>query len=612
MISSSRKGAAPGKEWEKYGSYFYYNQLNTAEKKFYDDLNTVCLHYLMNPEDAFAYDENSSFIDLIEFGNLSMNRAKEIMNIFRMSNPQYFFLNSDIWSSQKYQRVGFGIYKLFEKGRTRMQAKNMIAEQISAWEPYIREAGSDEEKVKIIHDLIIQKVDYAEGFDYTNALLDESYLSQCVFSVFCRDETVCAGYAQAFSMLCNGAGIDAVSVTSSMHQWNKVRINDSWYNVDCTWDDNSSEETYYLLFERSDLFLEIYGEYFETTTYVVEQKWQNLLPECTLDSAPDDLYTPGTLPVIMTKAAVPVIKITNSNGTTRVTITSSTKGAKIYYSTNGVTPSPAYVKCNLYTGTFTLEKGKAVKAISVCNEMYDSNAALIKCVTFDGNRATSGKVNDIYYTSAGNFVIPNNVYKKTGYVFVGWNTKADGTGTAYVSNQKIPVDLLNKQTVVRFYAQWKPVDYHITYKLKGGTNSGKNPNTYQVTDTINLKKPSRTGYTFLGWYTDKACKHRTTKIGAGSTGNKTLYAKWKVNTYTIVFKGNGSTKGKMPALKARKYGKTYRLSANAYRRSGYKFKGWSTKKNGKGVLYKNKQKVKNLSAKSGKKVVLYAVWKRVK
>ena len=50
-------------------------------------------------------------------------------------------------------------------------------------------------------------------------------------------------------MMCNGSGIDAVAVTSYYHEWNKVRLNDSWYNVDCTWDERTEPFTMVILKE---------------------------------------------------------------------------------------------------------------------------------------------------------------------------------------------------------------------------------------------------------------------------------------------------------------------------------------------------------------------------
>lgn len=70
--------------------------------------------------------------------------------------------------------------------------------------------------------------------------------------------------------------------------------------------------------------------------------------------------------------------------------------------------------------------------------------------------------------------------------------------------------------------------YTIKYNLNGGKNNKKNPSYYyNTTKTINLKKPTRKGYTFKGWYADKKCQKKVTAIKKGSCGKKKLYAKWQ-------------------------------------------------------------------------------------
>lgn len=70
--------------------------------------------------------------------------------------------------------------------------------------------------------------------------------------------------------------------------------------------------------------------------------------------------------------------------------------------------------------------------------------------------------------------------------------------------------------------------YNIKYNLNGGKNNKKNPSFYyNQTKTIKLKKPTKKGYTFKGWYTDKQYRKKVTAIKKGSTGKKTLYAKWQ-------------------------------------------------------------------------------------
>ena len=126
------------------------------------------------------------------------------------------------------------------------------------------------------------------------------------------------------------------------------------------------------------------------------------------------------------------------------------------------------------------------------------------------------------------YTLTKNAFKKKGYKFTGWNTKADGSGKTYKNAASVSKLTTKDGKTVKLYAQWKKVSYTITYKLNGGKNNSKNPAKYNVkTETIKLKKPTRKGYTFVGWYSDKSCKKKVTQIKKGSTGNKTLYAKWK-------------------------------------------------------------------------------------
>ena len=150
----------------------------------------------------------------------------------------------------------------------------------------------------------------------------------------------------------------------------------------------------------------------------------------------------------------------------------------------------------------------------------------------------------------------------------------------------------------------------VTLKVNGGSLGGKSNKIYVTKGKAvgTLTKPTRSGYTFKGWYTKKSGGTKiTTKTKI--TKNVTYYAHWKANKYKIKFNANGG-RGSMKTLSAT-YGKNVKLPANAFKRAGYKFKGWAKKKGGK-VAYKNKEKVKNLTATKGKTVTLYAVWKKAK
>ena len=597
-------------EWDKYSSYYFYNQMDEAQKEYWDALNAVCSKYLTTQADA-AYNAtyDAYYTDFVTSTELTRSEMDTVYYIFKYSNPQYYFLNNYKWSSGS-GALAFGIYSAFGDGSARAAATSAVKKQVDAWQSQINACATDEAKVRLIHDLIVNKVEYNWEL-YNSGFVDEdSQYSQSAYSVFCTDLTVCAGYAQAFEMMCNGSGIDAVAVTSAGHEWNKVRINDSWYNVDCTWADQSTC-IYYKYFERSDYYYDVNDQ---EQNHVEESFWEGYLPTCSLDSGASD-FAPGTLPAITQTTAAPVITQAANAGGCTVTITSATPGAFIYYTLDGTAPSAAFSKSSLYRGSFQAPGGVTVRAIAVRDTYWDSSAVseqlnsnIYYQITYEGNGATSGSMSAQSVAAGGSASLASNAFQRTGYTFSGWNTRADGSGTAYSDGQVISGITGN----LTLYAQWKLTNYTITYHLDGGEN-GSNPSTYTYTTAlITLKDATRTGYDFAGWYSDSAYTMRVTQIASGSIGDKTLYAKWTPHEYKITFNGNGSTSGKMSSMTGRKYGTSYTLTANAFKKKSYTFTGWNTKKDGSGKSYSNREKVKNLTSKDGGSVTLYAQWTKTK
>lgn len=226
----------------------------------------------------------------------------------------------------------------------------------------------------------------------------------------------------------------------------------------------------------------------------------------------------------------------------------------------------------------------------------------------NGGTGTMDKLSCTYGTSKK---LTANAFKRKGYTFTGWNTKKDGSGTAYKNKASVKNLTSTNNKTITLYAQWKARKYTISYQLNGGKNNKNNPTGYTIrSKKITFQKPTRKGYTFVNWYRDAQFKTKKTIIPSGSTGSMTLYAKWKANTYKVKFHANGG-KGKMSTISCT-YGMSKKLKANAFKRSGYKFVGWNTKANGKGTTYKNKASIKNLSSVKGKTVTLYAQWKKKK
>lgn len=691
------RSSESGHEWDKYTTHFIYNQLNADQRRFWDKLDAVCRKYLYTTQNAEEYWDPINeriFWHTEIFGDpLNEGEVREIGKLFRVCNPQYYFLSHE-FSSGKHSKGSmyvFGIYPAFADGKARMAETAKVQKQLDEWDAQIAALKTDEEKVRKIHDLIISKVEYNNSV-YEKDFDELSQYTQSAYSVFCKDLTVCAGYSMAFEMLCNGAGIDSFSVTSYEHEWNKVRINDSWYNVDCTWDDSNG--IIYNYFIRNDRYLDEVSEHC-SFYHIVEPVWKEYMPVCSLDSNPTTT-APGAVPAITKKNETPVIYKGTGGNPNEVTITAATPGAQIYYTLDETIPSPAATVSTLYREPFVCEDGDVVTAVAVCDAYWDSeltdSRVKINTVSFDGNGAEEGNMQAYsyeaesgaalpanafrrrFYTFTGwntasdgtgasykelqaapmeyneaavvlyaqwkantySFVLkgngstggsmdavnavygsgaflPANAYKKTGAVFTGWNTKSDGSGRSYANRADTTKLIQTEGKGVTLYAQWRLSQYTVSYVLNGGTNDSRNPAGYNIgTETLHLKDPQRTGYTFGGWYKDAGFNSRAASIPRGSTGNLTFYAKWTANQYSIVFQGNGSTEGSVSPMEACKYGTSYTLRSNAFKKKGYALKGWNTKADGSGRTYSDRAQVKNLTSANGATVTLYAQWEKIK
>lgn len=258
---------------------------------------------------------------------------------------------------------------------------------------------------------------------------------------------------------------------------------------------------------------------------------------------------------------------------------------------------------------YTIKVTEITKGSTGNKTFYAKWTANQYTIRYDGNGATGGSMEDTVSCKYGtSYTLSANGYTKKGYKFAGWATSA--SGAVVYANQASVKNLTSTNGKVKvLYAKWALASYKITYNLNGGKNNSENPTAYKMTTaTITLKNPTRTGYTFQGWYSDSAYKTKVTQIAKGSTGNKTLYAKWTANKYTIRYNKNGATGGSMADTTSCKYGTEYTLRANAFTRKGYTFTGWATSADGD-VVYADKASVKNLTSKNGAVKTLYAKWK---
>ena len=156
-------------------------------------------------------------------------------------------------------------------------------------------------------------------------------------------------------------------------------------------------------------------------------------------------------------------------------------------------------------------------------------------VTFDaaGGEETEGV--EVTFGSAAQLPVP----ERSGYTFTGWQ-KEDGTA---VSDAAGAVGEWNIAEDVSLTASWSVVTYDVTYNnVEGATHS--NPATYTVEDAaVALQDAAKTGYTFLGWYSDAEFAQEVSEIDTSACEDVELWARWEVITYTATFVNSDGTVG---------------------------------------------------------------------
>ena len=223
-------------------------------------------------------------------------------------------------------------------------------------------------------------------------------------------------------------------------------------------------------------------------------------------------------------------------------------------------------------------------------------------VVFNGNGYTSGTMENQYFVYDQQQRLNENLFIKSGYTFAGWATSSNGT--IKYNNNVLVKNLTNiNGGQINLYAQWKPNIYKVTLDNQGATTVGtteywykyeyNNGDTYYYTNSNcstpmsnSIVKPTKTGYTFGGYYT-KTGGQGTSYINASGgcinniykhLGNITLYAQWTPKTYNISYNANG---GNGSASGSATYNSPFTLrNGSGFSKTGYVFSHWSITQDG--------------------------------
>lgn len=531
--------------------------------------------------------------------------AAEIFN----SNPRYFYLYGFSWNASWTTNYVTTVYLSYDEEYTKSEVKSMLKQYdaaVNAVLQGISASWTDMEKLLYLNDYFARNCAY-DTIVYTNPAA-ASDLIYTAYGVLVNKSAVCQGYALAYYELAEQLGIPCQMITSNSinHAWNMVKVNDKYYQVDVTWDDPTYDTAgwaWHEYFMKSTKYLKADPEHFDKDDWVVSGGWNDTYAK---DTAYDSCVWDDVI-----------------SGFDYI--------GGYWYGFDLSTGSIAEYSCN---GT-TFKKVKDVKKIDDVWYAWGTSGAY--SAKFVGNGGFNGK---FYYSTTDTIYELNlstgaqtavytltDAQKKEGYIygmviepsgqmkFTLAQAPASANGTVCLATTLTGTSSSTTDNLAG-------ITYQISFDGNGSTSGSMSAmkNCVYGTDyTLTANAFKKKGYTFKGWntkkdgsgvsYKDKA----TVKNLANKTGEKvTLYAQWKQNKYTIKFNGNGSTSGKVASMTSLKYGTSYKLNKNKFKRKGYTFAGWNTKKNGSGKSYDNQAKVKKLSSKDNGTVTLYAQWKKNK
>lgn len=269
---------------------------------------------------------------------------------------------------------------------------------------------------------------------------------------------------------------------------------------------------------------------------------------------------------------------------------------------------------------------------------YNFPIPLGAIISFNKNDslATGSMSNQLLiYGSTANLTA--NAYSKPGYTFKGWNTKSDGTGTAYSNSELVSyVSMVNRHGYsIVLYAQWESNKYNLHVDKNGGSG-GSNDTNMSYGSFIDLIIPIRTGYDFTSWKITQddtigssltgsilnKCLRRTytysNRFTMGynknypyttyvSSPSVTVQAQWSPHQYYVQFAGNLATSGSVATITC-VYDNTYQMPKNGFVRDNFVFTGWNTKQDGSGSSYQPGDNFANLSSVDNEYVTMYAQW----
>lgn len=523
----------------------------------------------MKCDKTYAYDTMTKTypIAYISFASVGFEKACEIANIFRFSNPQFFFLYNGYTYSKEAQLLGLCVYPEFAEATKRSQCKGTFKQEIQKVVSDIELKSTVWERIKEAHRYVVTNTTYDKG---------KTGLHQSAYGVFCQKKAVCAGYAQATALLLNAVNIEAIQITSVDHQWNMVLVDGNWYHLDSTFDDpDIASVVYYDYFMRSDVKV--------ASNHKPEKYWESYLPKAVLDSGAVGTAA-GTQPTVTQKVSKPTSSWEKSGDKMNIKF-DLPEGAEMFYSIDPSEPFPqaSYSRFNFYKNGVKISKAGLVRyKIYVPGKLpYDGNERFGDFkVTLNpvGGTIQVPALNITQYSFGNTTALPKgSQITKKGYEFKAWYKDSTYKGTGITSISSTTMGDLD------LYAKWAPITYKVVYKSNGGSGTmSASTFTYDQVDKLRENAFKKTGYYVASWNTEPDGSGKSYSPEANvmnlldqKGATLTLYAQWKLATYNVNYHLAGGT------FDGSKYYKpTFQYTTDTFELQpikadyGYKFAGW--------------------------------------
>ena len=237
--------------WTQFSSPYYnysFSRLNTNQRTLYNDLYNKLFPLIDGGVDFVYYDDGNCYLTpFVTYTGLTDNEAIYVALLLMYDTPELYYLSEFVGvfhnSTNGKKGIRIGVYDSMGIGKQRANYASQIKSKINWYLSQVSTSASVYDKERTVHDLLCNNCYYGS--------FNTPYDQSCA-SVFLNPggETVCAGYSEAFALLCHACGIPSMSITSQGHEWNQVKLGNYWYAVDVTWDDSRSSR--YKHFNKSD------------------------------------------------------------------------------------------------------------------------------------------------------------------------------------------------------------------------------------------------------------------------------------------------------------------------------------------------------------------------